>query len=252
MFNVVYNISTMSEIYVSVDVEVDGPIPGQNSMLSLGAAAFIAPSTEPIDTFSVNFDTLDGAEQDPETMAWWRKEEQHHAWEAAHKEPQKVGVAIERLIAWVDGLPGIERKPSGAVKNAVFVGYPVGFDFTFTYWYLRRFGTSSPFGFSALDMESFAMPLLGTSFGETRIRNMPEAWIPKDRPLTHRAVEDAIRQGVIFMNMLAHSRRIVSERQEALRQVLAICEEGDKVLGGIGVWKEARECLLKLAAGAGQ
>src|SRR5580658_1437097 len=101
MFNVVYNISKMSEIYVSVDVEVDGPIPGQNSMLSLGAAAFVAPSTDPIAVFSVNFDTLEGAEQDPETMAWWRKEEQHHAWEAAHKDPQKVGIAIEQLIAWV-------------------------------------------------------------------------------------------------------------------------------------------------------
>lgn len=242
----------MSEIYVSVDVEVDGPIPGQNSMLSLGAAAFVAPSTEPIGLFSMNFETLEGATQDPETMAWWRKEEQHHAWEAAHQDPQKPEAAIAHFIAWVERLPGIERKPSGAVKNAVFVGYPVGFDFTFTYWYLRRFGTSSPFGFSGLDMESFAMPLLGTSFGETRIRNMPPEWIPKDKPLTHLAVDDAIRQGVIFMNMLGHARRITSDRQQALLEAVALCKEGDEVLGGIAVWKQARDLLLKIAAGSGQ
>lgn len=28
------------EIYVSTDIEADGPIPGQNSMLSFGSAAY--------------------------------------------------------------------------------------------------------------------------------------------------------------------------------------------------------------------
>ncbi|MBI4223476.1 MAG: exonuclease, partial [Deltaproteobacteria bacterium] len=31
-----------TEIYVSTDVEADGPIPGQNSMLSFGSAAYDA------------------------------------------------------------------------------------------------------------------------------------------------------------------------------------------------------------------
>ena len=30
----------MPEIYVSIDIESDGPVPGLNSMLSLGAVAF--------------------------------------------------------------------------------------------------------------------------------------------------------------------------------------------------------------------
>jgi hypothetical protein len=30
----------MPEIYISTDVEADGPIPGPHSMLSMGAAAF--------------------------------------------------------------------------------------------------------------------------------------------------------------------------------------------------------------------
>jgi hypothetical protein len=30
----------MEEIYISTDVEADGPIPGQNSMLSFGPAAY--------------------------------------------------------------------------------------------------------------------------------------------------------------------------------------------------------------------
>jgi hypothetical protein len=33
------------EIYVSTDVETDGPIPGPHSMLSLGSAAYLPDKT---------------------------------------------------------------------------------------------------------------------------------------------------------------------------------------------------------------
>ena len=41
------------EYYVSIDIEADGPAPGLNSMLSLGAAAFTADGAL-VDTFSAN------------------------------------------------------------------------------------------------------------------------------------------------------------------------------------------------------
>jgi hypothetical protein len=44
------------EIYVSTDVETDGPIPGPNSMLSFGSAAYTAQK-ELIGTFSANLET---------------------------------------------------------------------------------------------------------------------------------------------------------------------------------------------------
>lgn len=60
----------MPEIYISCDVETDGPIPGANSMLSLGAVAF-APNRDQLGTFSVNLVELSGAAPDPKTEAWW-------------------------------------------------------------------------------------------------------------------------------------------------------------------------------------
>ena len=50
----------MTEIYVSTDVETDGPIPGPHSMLSLGSAAYTADKTL-VSTFSANLETLPGA-----------------------------------------------------------------------------------------------------------------------------------------------------------------------------------------------
>ncbi len=39
------NFNVMSEIYVSTDVEVDGPIPGPHSMLCFGSAAYLPDKT---------------------------------------------------------------------------------------------------------------------------------------------------------------------------------------------------------------
>ncbi len=61
----------MIEVYVSTDVETDGPIPGPHSMLSVGSAAYLADKTL-IGTFSVNLETLPGATGHPETMVWWK------------------------------------------------------------------------------------------------------------------------------------------------------------------------------------
>ena len=120
---------------------------------------------------------------------------------------------MRRFVDWVNGVLG--TKTQGTVKNAVFVGYPAGFDFTFTYWYIRHFGFRSPFSFSALDVKTFAMGLLGTDFRDSVKRNMPRGWFPKDRPHTHVAIDDAIEQGIVFINMLAESRRQYAARSGA-------------------------------------
>ena len=44
------------QIFVSTDIESDGPIPGPHSMLSFGSAAYTADK-ELISTFSANFDS---------------------------------------------------------------------------------------------------------------------------------------------------------------------------------------------------
>src|SRR5262245_39275342 len=120
------------EVFVSVDVEADGPIPGPHSMLSMGAAAFVidwsdAPAASAAGTFEVNLETLPGAGGDPNTMAWWAS--QPAAWEACRRDLRAPADAMRDFTAWLDGLPG----------RPTFVAYPAGFDFTFVYWYLVRF-----------------------------------------------------------------------------------------------------------------
>ena len=69
------------EIYVSTDVEADGPIPGPNSMLSFGSAAYLADKSL-VGTFEANLETLSGAQGDARTMEWWKG--QPEAWQAEY------------------------------------------------------------------------------------------------------------------------------------------------------------------------
>src|SRR5207302_4214146 len=62
----------MSEVYVSTDVETDGPIPGPHSMLSFASAAYRADKTM-VSTFPANLKTLQGAAPSPVTMDWWQQ-----------------------------------------------------------------------------------------------------------------------------------------------------------------------------------
>ena len=189
----------MPEIYISTDVETDGPIPGVNSMLSFASAAFEADKTR-LGTFSENLRTLEGATPDPKTMDWWKTQPQ--AWEACRKDLQEPADAMKAYVQWIKGLGG---KP-------VFVAYPAGFDFLFVYWYLIRFTGASPFSHSALDVKTYAMAVLGTDYRDSTKRNMPSKWFD-DAPHTHVALDDAIGQGLLFCNMLAENKRRIGERK---------------------------------------
>jgi hypothetical protein len=58
----------MSEIYVSTDVETDGPIPGLHSMLSFGSAAYRSDKAL-VSTFTATLKTFPAAQPCPKTMA---------------------------------------------------------------------------------------------------------------------------------------------------------------------------------------
>ncbi len=176
------------EIYISTDVEADGPIPGPHSMLSFGSAAYLADKTL-IGTFERNLETLPDASPDPKTAAWWKT--QPEAWAACRKNLLPPREAMNEYLTWLEGLPGAP----------VFVGYPVTYDFMFVYWYLIRFTGKSPFSHSGLDIKTFAMSLLGTPYRESTPRNMPHRWFD-DIPHTHVALDDARGQGALFCNML--------------------------------------------------
>ncbi|MFC0399578.1 exonuclease [Paraburkholderia rhizosphaerae] len=180
------------EIYVSTDVEADGPIPGPHSMLSFASAAYTADK-QLIGTFSANLVLLDGAAPHPVQEAWWKT--QPDAWAACRKDLRAPAEALVAYVEWVEALPG---KP-------VFVAMPAGFDFTFMFWYMMRFTGRCPFSWSALDIKTLAFAMTGLPYRKCIKPRLPKHWFD-DLPHTHVALDDAIEQGALFCNMLTELR----------------------------------------------
>lgn len=175
------------EIFVSVDIEADGPIPGPHSMLSIGAVAYNEDG-EAIAEYTANLDTLEGATPHPRMEAWW----QHfpEAW-AAHREntrpPEQV---MPEFADWVENLPG----------NPIFTAWPATWDFMWIYWYLMRFTDRRSFGEHGIDMRSYAMGMRRRSFRECGKPYLPDRWFPEQEH-NHIALDDAREQGELFINM---------------------------------------------------
>jgi DNA polymerase III epsilon subunit-like protein len=176
---------TMQEMYFSVDIEANGPIPGEFSMTALGACVVGRPETAFYAELRPLHDRFD-----PKALAVGGLTMEH-----LREKGEEPVEALRRFDAWVRGTAGNERRP-------VFVAFNATFDWMFLHWYLVRFLGSSPFGISGLDMKAYFMGLTGGTWGSTRKAGVLRMF-PAGLPHTHNALDDAREQAEIFSKMLA-------------------------------------------------
>ena len=188
------------ECYVSIDIEADGPAPGLNSMLSLGAAAFTSDGAL-AQTFSTNLEPLPEAYEDERAMRWWAS--QPAAWEACRAQTQDPEQALGSFHAWVE-------RQAKTLGRPVMVAFPASYDAMWVQWYLHRFVGDDPFRWRAIDIKTLAMVAMGVGYCATAKSSLPKHWRPPAKH-THIAVEDAIEQGELFMNIV---RELNAQRGE--------------------------------------
>ncbi|MFC0109014.1 hypothetical protein [Kibdelosporangium aridum] len=130
-----------ASVYISVDVEADGPIPGPYSMISLGACVagrhdgdVFTPVDPEVQTFYRELRPISD-QFVPEALAVSGLDR-----DLLVKSGAEPAAAMRDFAAWVKEVSG----PAAAV----FTAYPASFDWMFTYWYVMRFTGSSPFGHS--------------------------------------------------------------------------------------------------------
>lgn len=183
------------EIFISIDIETDGPAPGMNSMLALGAAAFTPRSDdgtawEETSTWYQTLHPLLEAKPDADTAAWWQT--QPEAWAEVNRGRRYPSDVIPDFARWCDQLPG----------KSIAVAWPAAFDFAFVNYYCHRYAGRNPLGFACLDIRSYANGLAGypSYYGlpEAQVRAMAGE-IDKTGLRPHVAVDDAIEQGRLFM-----------------------------------------------------
>jgi hypothetical protein len=181
------------QIFVVVDIEVDGPAVGMHSMLSLAAVA-TTPHKE-LGRFYQKLETLEGAARDPATTAWWDKYPE--AWKEAITDPQPVRKVMTDFYDWVTGFG----------KEPIFVSSPIGLDYTFVSWYLLRFAPRNPFmneknNIRTLDIRSYVAGKFNFSYDNSSRLKWPES-LTKNLPAhTHKAIDDAAGYAVVLRGLI--------------------------------------------------
>jgi hypothetical protein len=186
-----------AEMYFSVDVEADGPIPGPYSMISVGLAvagrrgADFASARLGEQTFYRELRPISD-EYVPEALAVSGLDRERLVRDGA--DPAS---AMKELTTWV-------RECSGGARPVV-VAYPAVFDWLFLYWYLIRFTGHSVFGHSGcIDIKTMYATKAGVPLSLAHKRAMPPHLLSKRRH-THHALDDALEQAELFANLMTWS-----------------------------------------------
>jgi hypothetical protein len=184
------------DIYFSADIETDGPIPGQYSMLSFAlvyagrfdGVRFEAPSR--YDTaFATELRPISEHFQ-PEALAVNGLD---RAALAAHG--QRPEDAMGAAAQWV------EEHAAGGVP--ILVAYPLSFDWTWLYWYFMRFLGKSPFNHSRCFDLKTAIAVRGQRTVSTSGHDQLPNALRSSRPHSHRALDDAIEQAEMLAKLFA-------------------------------------------------
>jgi len=185
------------EIYVSIDIEADGKIPGLSSMINFGAA-FYANDGIFLKSYEANITPLPSpAKPDPETSQWWDQQftKNHKLKEQLSVNVRPPEVVMPDFLRFAENIGATYKEP------LTCIAYPAGFDWTWMYWYLIRFCGKSPFSFSCLDIKSYAAAKMDCDYRDAVKRNMPKEWFDKKLRHNHTGLADCVGQAAIFFSM---------------------------------------------------
>lgn len=178
-----------SEIYVSVDIETSGPVPGIYSLLSIGACLVSAPQK----ALYLELQP-DSENHDAESLAVTGLD---------INRLRNDGLAPERAMLklkdWLASLNAQHRK-------IIFVGLNAPFDWSFINYYFHKYIGNNPFGFTAIDIKAYYMGAMGCAWSETKSSHMSALLEPRTQS-THNALDDARFQAELFSLLLARSGR---------------------------------------------
>lgn len=172
------------ECLISVDIESAGPIPGEFSMLSLGACLVYSPEQ----LFTCEIKPIN-TKADPVALAVVGYSLDH--FESHGLSPAD---AMSSFRNWI--------KESAGEANPVFVGFNAPFDWSFVNYYFHKFLGENPFGFAALDVKALYMGRCRTTWAETKSSAMARA-LNVDPTGDHDPLHDALYQAQLCRAVLA-------------------------------------------------
>lgn len=179
--------NTHSDVLVSVDVETSGPIPGEYSLLAIGACC-----VDGEEAFSCEVKPLND-NADPKAM-----DVIGLSLDALKEKGLMPSQAMEQFSEWLYSLCSGDGR-------LVFVGLNAPFDWSFINYYFHRFAGGNPFGYTALDIKAYYMGVMGCCWSETTSSAMTRMLKPQLAP-DHQALQDARFQAELYRLVRSRAR----------------------------------------------
>lgn len=188
------------DFYYSIDVETDGPIPGEYSMLSFGIVE--------IGSLYKTTYNITPAEDRKRLYCELKPISDKFDKEALRVNGLDRGrlifngltpaAAMTKLVGFI-----LNTTPFGATP--IMVAYPGSFDWMWVHWYLMKYFGQSPFGHSGcLDLKSVYATKAKQAMSDVSRHNLHPAVSPKS-PHTHNALDDALNQAELAANLFLWS-----------------------------------------------
>lgn len=176
------------EVFISVDVETAGPIPGEYSLLAIGACCVENDTRD----FKAELKPIN-RNADPKAL-----EVTGLSLDVLEDRGEAPEIAMQNFAAWIRDVAG-DATP-------VLVGFNAPFDWSFVNYYFHRFMGANPFGFTALDIKALYMGATGSSWRDTRSSQIAKRLSPTLKG-DHDALHDAKYQAELFRLIRDMERR---------------------------------------------
>lgn len=177
--------SNQNLIFVSIDVEASGPIPGEYSMLSFGACNVMNLEQ----TFYIELQPIS------DKFVLKALEVCGLSMDELKSKGVSPGEAMARFAQWLNWIS------DNGTTIPKMVGYNLGFDWQFINYYFIKYFGKNPLGISGIDTASVWFGKSDqdwTNTSKTKIKRT----LNLELNHTHNALDDAIEQAIIFEKIL--------------------------------------------------
>jgi hypothetical protein len=182
------------QLYILTDVESNGPIPSDNSMLSFGSFA-VDIDGNIYGIFYANLKCLKESKPNKNTMEWWKNYPQQYK-QATYAPLDPAGV-MTLYAEWLGSLK---------CKNIKMVA-DCSFDWMYMQWYLVHFLSDMPLGYDMIHSDSFAWAHKRRKFNNYSDVS-DEPWRSHKYQQTHVSIQDALSGGFSFVNMIRENAKM--------------------------------------------
>ncbi len=176
----------MRELYIAVDIEATGPVPGKYSMYEFGAVMVDFPDH----SFEAQIALLNDAYELASLQAT-NTSIDHLCARKWQDSPEKVMENFERWVL---------ASASFHCARPVLVAINAPFDWMFIAYYFHTYLGRNPFGHSALDLKAYFAGKESCAWNNANKRSM-EALYGGTLPHTHRGIDDAQKVAELFRLM---------------------------------------------------